>query len=187
MTSTSEFYAQPTAIDGLITIDSTRIEDERGWFQEKFHAEKLHELGIAEDFHVVQTSIAFNRRGSTRGFHAEPWSKFISLIDGKAFSAFVDLRTGPAFGRVVEIEFSPRRSIFVPPGVANSYQCLTDLHYLYSVDQHWSPEIHDSQSFVNLADPHLGVNWPIPLDEAIISDRDRNHPLLAEFVARTSC
>lgn len=181
MATTTSFSAHRTSIDGLVTVDSTLIEDDRGWFQEKFHAEKLHGLGVAEGFEIVQTSLAFNRRGATRGFHAEPWNKFISLVDGEAFSAFVDLREGPGFGRVCEVELSPLRSVFVPPGVANSYQCLTDLHYLYSVDQHWTPDIHDSMSFVNLADPQIGVDWPIPLAEAIISERDRNHPLLEDF------
>jgi dTDP-4-dehydrorhamnose 3,5-epimerase len=70
--------------------------------------------------------------------------------------------------------------MFVPTGVGNSYQCLTDdLYYLYSVNQHWTPD-YEKYSFVNLADPTLGVQWPIPLEDAILSDKDRNHPMIKD-------
>src|SRR5262245_60533424 len=112
---------------------------------------------------IVQTSVAFNLQGATRGFHAEPWDKYISLIDGRAHAGYVDLRQGPSYGVVVEVELRPDNAVFVPAGVANSYQCLTALHYLYSVNRHWTPDAYERYTFVNLADPDIGIDWPIPL------------------------
>lgn len=181
MTATTEVFGRDTDIPGLIVFEVTRVEDDRGWFQEKYHREKLVAAGLPDDFTVVQTSVAFNRLGSTRGFHAEPWSKYVSIIDGSAFAAYVDLRAGEAFGNIVTVELSPTVSVFVPAGVANSYQCLADLHYLYSVDQHWTPNAYATATFLNIADPTLGIAWPIPLDRALLSQRDRDHPLLHDI------
>lgn len=178
---TTEVTGRPTDIPGLIIFDVTQVGDERGWFQEKFHKAKLVAAGLPEDFTVVQNSLAFNKKGVTRGFHAEPWDKYVSIVNGKAFVAYVDLRKGKTFGQVVTVELTPEKAVFVPRGVGNSYQCLTDdLYYLYSVNQHWTPDAYEKYTFVNLSDPQLGVSWPIPLEEAILSDKDRNHPLLKD-------
>jgi dTDP-4-dehydrorhamnose 3,5-epimerase len=180
VSATTEVTGHETEIPGLLFFDVTRVEDDRGWFQEKFHQEKLVAQGLPRDFQIVQTSLAFNKAGSTRGFHAEPWDKYISIVDGTAFGAWVDLRAGSTFGRVVTTELRPDNAVFVPAGVANSYQCLTALHYLYSVNKHWTPDAYDRYTFVNLGDPDLAVEWPIPLDEALLSEKDRNHPLLRD-------
>jgi dTDP-4-dehydrorhamnose 3,5-epimerase len=63
--------------------------------------------------------------------------------------------------------------------VGNSYQCLTDLHYFYSVNEHWTPNAYEKYTFVNLGDPQLGINWPIPLSDAILSVKDVHHPPLS--------
>lgn len=178
---TTEVTGHGTAIPGLLIFDVTQVGDERGYFQEKFHKAKLVAAGLPEDFNVVQNSIAFNKRGVTRGFHAEPWDKYVSVVNGKAFVAFVDLRAGDTYGKVVTLELEPTKAVYVPRGVGNSYQVLTDdLYYLYSVNQHWSADAYDKYVFANLADPEIGVEWPIPLEEAILSDKDKNHPMLKD-------
>ena len=178
---TTEVTGHTTDIPGLIWFDVTSVGDDRGWFQEKFHKAKLVAAGLPEDFNVIQNSLAFNKRGVTRGFHAEPWDKYVSIINGKAFVAYVDLRRRDTFGKVVTLELTPEKAVFVPAGIGNSYQCLTDdLYYLYSVNQHWSPDAYEKYSFVNLADPTLAVQWPIPLAQAILSEKDKNHPLLPD-------
>lgn len=179
----TRFTGQVTAISGLLVFDVTRVNDSRGWFQEKYHREKLVTAGLPEAFRVVQTSVSFNRLGATRGFHAEPWDKYISIIDGRAHAAYLDLREGPTYGQVVEVELRGDNAVLAPAGVANSYQCLTDLYYLYSVNQHWSPDAYDRFSFVNLADPDVGIDWPIPLEQALLSEKDVNHPLLRDVKA----
>src|SRR3954451_3427789 len=99
--ATTEFSSQETDIPGLLIFDVTSIGDERGWFQEKFHKAKLVAAGLPEDFQAVQTNVAYNKeRGVARGFHAEPWDKYISVASGKIFVAYVDLRKGPSFGKL---------------------------------------------------------------------------------------
>jgi len=93
----------------------------------------------------------------------------------------VDLRKGAGFGKVVEVELDQNKAVYLPQGVANSFQTLDDnTYYVYSVNAHWSADKYDSYVFANLADPELGVKWPIALDKAVMSDRDRNHPMLAD-------
>lgn len=180
---TTEFTAHETEIPGLIVFDVTYVGDDRGYFQEKYQKAKLVAAGMPEAFTVVQNSLSYNKEaGVTRGFHAEPWDKYISVITGKVFAAYVDLRKGPSFGKVVTVEITPNKAVFLPQGVGNSFQTLEpDTYYLYSVNAHWSADNYDKYCFVNLGDPALDVRWPIPLDKAITSDRDKNHPKLSEI------
>lgn len=179
---TTEFISHKTDIPGLIIFDVTSVGDERGYFQEKYQKTKLVAAGLPESFNVVQNSLSYNKEaGVTRGFHAEPWDKYISVVTGTVFCAYVDLRKGDAFGKVVTTEITPNKAVFLPQGVANSFQTLgPDTYYLYSVNAHWSVDNYDKYCFANLADPDIGVAWPIALDKAIMSERDRNHPMLKD-------
>lgn len=179
---TTEFTTHKTDIPGLLIFDVTYVGDERGYFQEKFQKAKLVAAGLPESFTVVQNSLSYNKEaGVVRGFHAEPWDKYISVVTGKVFAAYVDLRKGDSFGNVVTVEITPNVTVFLPQGVANSFQTLeSETYYLYSVNAHWSADNYDKYSFVNLADPDVGVSWPIALDASIMSDRDKNHPLLKD-------
>ena len=127
-------------------------------------------LGLP-DFAPVQNNVSFNDRvGATRGIHAEPWDKLVSLATGRIFGAWVDLRAGDGFGRVFTTEMGPETAIFVPRGVGNAFQTLTDqTAYSYLVNDHWKPAAKESYTFVNLADETLAINWPIPLEQAEIS------------------
>lgn len=180
--ATTEFTAHKTDIPGLLVFDVTYVGDERGYFQEKYQKAKLVAGGMPESFNVVQNSLSYNKnKGVIRGFHAEPWDKYIGVVSGKVFCAYVDLRKGENFGKVVTVEITPNVTVFLPEGVANSFQVLEDeTYYLYSVNAHWSADNYDKYCFANLADPDVGVDWPIPLDQSIMSDRDRNHPMLKD-------
>jgi dTDP-4-dehydrorhamnose 3,5-epimerase len=180
---TTEFKTNTTDIPGLLIFDVTFPSDERGHFEEIYQKAKLVAAGMPESFDVVQNSLSFNKEaGVTRGFHAEPWDKYISVITGKVFAAYVDLRKGDSFGKVVTIEITPNVAVFLPQGVANSFQTLEgDTNYLYSINAHWSADNYDQYCFVNLADETIGVQWPIALDQAIISERDHGHPALADI------
>lgn len=182
--STTEFTAHTTGIPGLIFFDVTSVGDDRGWFQEKFHKDKLVKAGIPENFQVVQNSLSYNKqKGVVRGFHAEPWDKYISVVKGKVFAAYVDLREGSNFGKVETIEITPNKAVFLPEGVANSFQTLEDeTYYLYSVNKHWSADDYDKYMFVNLGDPDLNIQWPIDLADSVMSDRDKNHPQLKDII-----
>lgn len=180
--ATTEITAHITDIPGLLLFDVTSVGDDRGYFQEKYQKAKLVTAGMPEAFNVVQNSLSYNKEaGVIRGFHAEPWDKYISVVTGKVFCAYLDLRKGPTFGKVVTTEIDANRTVFLPQGVANSFQTLEpDTYYLYSVNAHWSADNYDKYCFANLADPEVGVEWPISLDKAIMSDRDRNHPMLKD-------
>jgi len=178
---TTEFKAQETDIPGLLIFDVTSIGDERGWFQEKYQRAKLVEAGLPHNFTVVQTNVSYNKEaGVTRGVHAEPWDKYISVVSGRVFCAYLDLRPGDSFGKLVTLELDKNKAVYLPNGIANAFQTLEESYYIYSVNDHWSQENYDKYTFVNLADPEVGVDWPISLDQATISERDRNHPMLKD-------
>lgn len=170
-----------TNIPGLVVMELAVHGDNRGWFKENWQRQKMMELGLP-DFGPVQNNISFNtKKGTTRGIHAEPWDKFISVATGEIFGAWVDLRPGDTFGQVFTTKLDPSRAIYVPRGVGNSFQTLVDdTAYTYLVNAHWSASQKSSYTFVNLADPTLNIQWPIPLDEAERSDADLHHPVLAD-------
>ena len=145
---------EETPIPGFLRIDLTVHGDNRGWFKENWQREKMLALGLP-DFGPVQNNISFNNEvGVTRGIHAEPWDKFVSVATGRVFGAWVDLREGPSFGSVYTCEIDPSVAVFVPRGVGNAYQTL--------------------------ADETANVPWPIALSDAILSDKDKAHPRLAD-------
>lgn len=178
--STTEITGRSTKIPGLLIFDVTKVSDERGYYQEKYQKEKLIAAGLPKDFEVVQNNLSYNKeRGVTRGFHAEPWDKYISVITGRVFAAYVDLRKGVSFGTVVTVEINPDVAVFLPEGVANSFQTLEpETYYIYSVNAYWSADNYDKYCFVNLADADINVKWPIDLDKSVVSERDKNHPAL---------
>ncbi len=177
----AELAIERTTIDGLLVLRLPVHGDSRGWFKENWQREKMLALGLP-DFGPVQQNMSFNAKaGATRGIHAEPWDKFVALATGRVFCAWVDLRPGPGFGKTFTIEMGPDTAVFVPRGVANSYQALEDgTTYSYLVNAHWSPEARAKYTYVNLFDPELGIEWPIPESEAEVSDADRQHPMLAD-------
>lgn len=173
-----ELKIHETAIPGLLEIDLPVHGDNRGWFKENFQQAKLQALGFPTEFEVIQNNISFNNeKGVTRGIHAEPWDKYISMAYGTVFGVWVDLREGDNFGTVVSFKLSPKKAVFVPKGVGNAYQTLEpNTAYTYLVNAHWSPDA--KYTFVNLFDPELTINWPIAQKSAILSDKDKQHPLL---------
>lgn len=175
-----ELSVQESPIPGLFAIDLVVHADSRGWFKENYQKAKLEALGLP-NFEAVQNNFSFNKvTGVTRGFHAEPWEKYISLANGRIFAAWVDLRAGPSFGITFSAEVTPDKAFFIPRGVANAYQTLEpNITYTYLVNEHWSPEAR--YAAVHLFDPELHIDWPIAEDQAIVSDKDFANPLLAEI------
>lgn len=169
-----------TNIPGFYIIDLVLHGDKRGWFKENYQKEKMEKLGLPK-FEIVQNNISFNaQKGVTRGLHAEPWEKFISVAGGKVFGAWVDLRKGKTFGQIITLNFGPETAVLVPRGVANSCQTLEpNITYTYLVNGYWSPEA--KYQAVNLFDPALKIDWPIPKEQAIISEKDAANPLLKDI------
>ena len=175
--------AHETNIPGLLVFDLPVHGDNRGWFKENWQREKMTALGLP-DFGPVQNNISFNAEaGVTRGIHAEPWDKYVSVGAGRIFGAWVDLREGDSFGQVFTAEIDPTKAVYVPYGVGNAFQALeANTVYTYMVNDHWSRESVPLYTFLNLADTTSAIDWPIPLDQAGLSDKDKAHPQLADVV-----
>jgi dTDP-4-dehydrorhamnose 3,5-epimerase len=174
-----QLEVRTTEIPGLFVVDLVLNVDDRGWFKESYQREKMEALNLPH-FEIVQNNFSFNyESGATRGLHAEPWEKYISLANGQIFGAWIDLRAGTTFGKIVTMKLGPDTAVFVPRGVANGYQTLeNNVTYTYLVNAHWSPDA--KYASVNLFDPALNINWPIGKDQAVVSEKDLNNPLLAD-------
>ncbi|WP_445166443.1 sugar nucleotide-binding protein [Mycolicibacterium sp. Dal123E01] len=170
-----------TAIPGLVIWDLPVHGDNRGWFKENWQREKMLAAGMP-DFGPVQHNVSFSdSAGTTRGIHAEPWDKLASVATGRVFGAWVDLRDGPSFGTVVTAELDPSRAVFVPRGVGNSYQTLEpNTVYTYLVNDHYSPD--GTYTSLHPGDETIAVDWPIPLDQAELSAKDRAQGSLSDVV-----
>lgn len=167
-----------TPIPGLLKIDLDVHGDHRGWFKENWQREKMVAAGLP-DFGPVQSNVALSHRGVTRGIHAEPWDKFVSVANGRVFGAWVDLREGESFGATFHVELDADTAIFVPRGVGNAYQALEDdTAYAYLVNDHWRPDA--TYAALDLSDATAAIPWPIPLDEADVSEKDQRNPRLAD-------
>ncbi len=174
-----QLRVKEVGIPGFYEIDLVLHSDRRGWFKENYQREKMEALGLPR-LEVVQNNYSFNTQpGTTRGLHAEPWEKFISVANGKIFGAWVDLRAGPSFGKVFTKEITPDKAVFVPRGVANGYQTLEpNITYTYLVNEHWSPDA--LYAAVNVFDPELNIDWPVPKEQAVVSEKDGGAPMLSE-------
>ncbi len=174
-----DLSVEPTPIPGLLLVRLDVRLDDRGWFAETWQREKMTVLGLP-DLGPVQSNLAENdRRGTIRGMHAEPWDKLVSLAAGRAYAAWVDLRPGPSYGVTHAALLEPGTAVFIPRGVANGYQTQADgTTYTYLVNAHWRAEA--SYTAVNPQDPALGIAWPLPVDESLMSERDRTSPRLAD-------
>ncbi|TJY72343.1 NAD-dependent epimerase/dehydratase family protein [Arthrobacter sp. CAU 1506] len=174
---------EQTSIPGLLVVSLPVHGDNRGWFKENWQREKLVSLGLP-DFGPVQNNISFNARvGTTRGIHAEPWDKYVSVAAGRIFGAWVDLRDGPSFGERFCLELGPDRAVFVPRGVGNGFQTLEpDTVYSYLVNDHWNARAQEDYVYLNAGDEAAAIPWPIPLAEAELSEKDLHHPPLRSVV-----
>ncbi|MGP5641277.1 sugar nucleotide-binding protein [Brachybacterium tyrofermentans] len=177
----TELAVHTTAIPGLLVIDLPLPGDDRGWFKENWQREKMVAAGLP-DFGPVQNNISYNQAvGVTRGIHAEPWDKYVSVATGRVFGAWVDLREGDSFGATHWHEIGPGTAVFVPRGVGNAFQTLeAPAAYTYLVNDHWSAAAQSQYTFLSLADETAAIPWPIPLADAELSAKDRAHPRLAE-------
>ncbi len=177
----NELRITESTIPGLFVVNLPVHGDSRGWFKENWQNQKFRELGFPA-FKPIQNNISFNEKvGTTRGIHAEPWDKYVSVANGKVFGAWVDLREGESFGQVFTIEISPGVAVYVPRGVGNAFQTLEpNTSYTYLVNSHWSPTA--KYTFLNLADETANIQWPISLSDVEISEKDLNQPRLSEVV-----
>ena len=176
-----------TEIPDVKEIRPVRHRDPRGFFSEIFRADVLRRHGI--DLAAVQENHSLSvDRGVVRGLHFQlpPMSqaKLVRVAAGAVFDVAVDLRRGsPTYGRHVGLVLSAAEGnqLFVPEGFAHGFCTLEpDTEIVYKVNRYYSPE-HDRGLLWN--DPELAIAWPVAAAAAILSDKDRHQPRLAELPA----
>lgn len=176
----------PTGIAGVWLVDLERHADDRGWFARTWCAEEFSRQGL--DPRLAQCSASFNhRRGTLRGMHYQaaphPEAKLVRCVRGAMFDVALDLRPdSETFGRWASAELTAENgcALYVPEGCAHGFQTLVDdTEVLYQISRPWHPE---SALGVRWNDPTVGIQWPLGA-VAVISDRDRNLPLLAEHLS----
>lgn len=171
----AEFIYQ-TPIQGLFFIEHKKFEDERGFYSEIARVPEIDEQ-LRSPFIVKQMNFSHSQEKVARGFHAENWRKLLTVIDGEAFCAWADFRPeSSTFGQVVTMTIGPESlfgSVFVDSGIGNSF-CVTKgpVDYLYSVDELYAQRDTSGDMAISLFDPDLGVEWPLPKESMIISERD---------------
>lgn len=172
-----------SALAGVFRIELELHADSRGSFREVFHSARLSEVPGLDTFRPVQQNVATSRFGTIRGIHAEPWNKLIHVVHGAAFAAIVDLRPkSETFGDHLTFHLDEGVSLFVPAGLGNSYQALSeDVAYSYLVDDHWTSR--GAYKAVAFDDPDLAIAWPILGGLEIVSDKDRGNPSLASLIS----
>lgn len=175
---------EETPLSGAWLVSPEPIADERGAFARLFCAATFADRGLEP--HLDQVSVSINRRaGTLRGLHLQrpphAEAKLVRVTAGSIFDVIVDLRAGSStfaqwFG--VELDASERRQLYIPPGFGHGFQTLSDgAEVLYLISAAYAPQAQDG---VCWNDPALAINWPDPTG-AIISDRDRALPVLADF------
>jgi dTDP-4-dehydrorhamnose 3,5-epimerase len=168
-----------TSIKGLLILERATYPDERGFFREVFHLDEL-EQAIGSEFKPVQLNHSLSKVGVIRALHAENWNKLVYPVTGKMFAAIVDIRPdSETFGKVETFNFddSDRFALFIPAGLANSICAVEgDVNYLYFVDKYYDGSDTKAIAF---DDPDLNITWPV--ENPIISERDKNNPRLRDL------
>ena len=177
----------PLGISGVKVLTPRRHGDHRGFFSEVYNRKALREAGIDIDFVQDNHSLSADK-GTVRGLHFQspPFAqdKLVRVVRGSVFDVAVDLRRGsPTFGEHVSAVLSAREwnQVLVPIGFAHGFMTLeSHTEVIYKVSNYFAPE-HDKGLLWN--DPALGIEWPLPDTKAVLSDKDRVQPSLAELVS----
>lgn len=166
-----------TAIEEVKIIEPQVYGDHRGYFFESFSQKEFDEMVCKTNF--VQDNESKSKYGVLRGLHFQkpPYtqSKLIRVVKGTVLDVAVDIRVGsPSFGKHVAVELSDenKRQMFVPKGFAHGFVVLSDEVVLqYKCDNYYSPE---NEGGIAWNDPALGIDWQIPAEDIILSDKDKN-------------
>lgn len=178
-----------TDIDGLLILEPRVFADSRGYFFESFSERDfnaaLEENGL-DKVKFVQDNESMSSYGVMRGLHFQrpPYTqaKLVRCVRGSVLDVAVDLRKGsPTYGKHVAVELTEdnHRQFFIPHGFAHGFSVLSQTAvFQYKCDNYYAPQ---SEGGISLLDDSLGIDWRIPVQEAILSEKDRKHPLLKDF------
>lgn len=173
-----------TSIDGVVIIEPRIFKDARGYFFESFSQREFDEKVKPVTF--VQDNESMSSYGVMRGLHFQrpPFtqSKLVRVIKGAVLDVAVDIRkNSPTYGKHVAVELTEdnHRQFFVPRGFAHGFAVLSDeAIFQYKCDNFYAPQ---ADGGISILDGDLGIDWHIPMDKAILSEKDTKHPLLKDF------
>lgn len=173
-----------TPIEGLLIIEPRVFSDARGYFVETYNEQRYREAGIDAQF--VQDNQSCSSCGVVRGLHFQkpPYSqaKLVCCTVGRVLDVAVDLREGsPTFGKWFSVELTEenKRQFFIPRGFAHGFSVLSEQAiFTYKCDNLYHPE---AEGGLLLSDPDLAIDWQIPEELRVISDKDKKHPTFDEY------
>ncbi|MEE0869903.1 MAG: dTDP-4-dehydrorhamnose 3,5-epimerase [Bacteroidaceae bacterium] len=173
-----------TGIEGLLILEPRIFQDARGYFFESFSQREFEEK--VGPVHFVQDNESMSSYGVMRGLHFQrpPYtqSKLVRCVKGAVLDVAVDIRQGsPTYGQHVAVELTAEnhRQFFIPKGFAHGFAVLSETAvFQYKCDEFYHPE---ADAGISILDESLGIDWRIPMDKAILSDKDTRHGMLADF------
>lgn len=173
-----------TNIEGVIIIEPRIFKDDRGYFFESFSQREFEEKVCKTTF--VQDNESKSSYGVLRGLHFQkpPFaqSKLVRVIKGAVLDVAVDIRKGsPTFGQYVSVELTGdnHRQFFIPRGFAHGFSVLSEeVIFQYKCDNFYSPQ---SEGAIAWTDPDLNIDWRIPIEEVVLSEKDSKHPKLKDL------
>ena len=173
-----------TAIDGVVIIEPRIFEDARGYFFESFSQREFDEKVGRVNF--VQDNESKSSYGVMRGLHFQrpPYtqSKLVRCVKGAVLDVAVDIRKGsPTYGQHVAVELTEdnHRQFFIPKGFAHGFAVLSETAvFQYKCDEFYHPE---ADGGISILDDSLGIDWRIPTEKALLSEKDTKHALLKDF------
>ena len=173
-----------TAIDGVVIIEPKVFKDQRGYFFESF-SQREFEAKVRK-INFVQDNESMSSYGVMRGLHFQrpPYtqSKLVRCVKGKVLDVAVDIRKGsPTYGQHVAVELSEdnHRQFFVPRGFAHGFAVLSDTAiFQYKCDNFYAPQ---ADAGISIKDESLVIDWKIPTDMVILSEKDTLHSCLKDF------
>ncbi len=176
-----------TRIPGLVAFEPAVFGDERGFFVETYRRELNERLGVPPSEEFVQDNHSRSARGVLRGMHFQIGSglgKLVRCARGRILDVAVDLRAGsPTYAQweAVELDEESMRELYVPVGFAHGFCVLSDVaDVLYKQTAYYDAEVERGIAY---DDPEIGIEWPFPAAELIVSARDAEAPRLAEIAA----
>lgn len=174
-----------TNIEGVILIKPQVFGDARGYFFESFSARQFEEKVCRTTF--VQDNESCSRYGVLRGLHYQlpPYTqaKLVRVVRGRVLDVAVDIRKGsPSFGQYVAMELSDENKcqLFIPKGFAHGFAVLSkEAVFQYKCDAYYAPQ---HEGAIRYDDPALGIDWRLPEEDIILSEKDKKHPRLQDAV-----
>ena len=175
---------EKTAIEGLLIIKPRVFEDARGYFFESFSQREFEEKVGKVTF--VQDNESMSSYGVMRGLHFQrpPYtqSKLVRCVRGAVLDVAVDIRKGsPTYGQHVAVELSEENHLqfFIPHGFAHGFSVLSETAvFQYKCDNFYAPQ---ADGGISILDQSLDIDWRIPVERAILSEKDTKHSLLKDF------